>query len=72
MKTDTITDTQIRLHLLEDIRNDKVRISRNGLVYVRTDRERGDGGRRPWWMFAGFRRDLVCDVRDSIASAVAR
>lgn len=60
----TITDTQIRSYLLEDSRNDKVRITRNGEVHVRTDRERGDGGRRPWWMFAGFRRDLVRDIAD--------
>ena len=69
MTATTITDSQIREYLLNDSRNDKVRITRSGEVHVHTDRQRGDGGCRPWWMFAGFRRDLVCDVRDSIASA---
>lgn len=55
----TITDAQIRQYLLSDSRNDKVRITRTGEVHVRTDRERGDGGRRPWWMFVGFRTDLA-------------
>ena len=60
----TITDSQIRSYLLEDSRNDKVRITRNGAVHVHTNRERGDGGSRPWWMFAGFRRDLIRDIAD--------
>jgi hypothetical protein len=61
--TDTITDRQIREYLLEDSDHNKVVIKRNGEVHVHTDRQRGDGGRRPWWMFAGFRRDLVRDIQ---------
>lgn len=55
---ESMTDKQIREYLLNDNRNDKVRITRSGEVLVRTTRERGDGGRRPFWMFAGFRSDF--------------
>ena len=61
----TITDAQIRQYLRGDSRNDKVRITRSGEVLVRTNRERGDGGRRPWWMFAGFRADLVREIQSA-------
>lgn len=60
--TAIVTDRQIREYLLEDSSNDRVRITRSGEVHVHTDRARGDGGRSPWWMFAGFRRDLVRDI----------
>ncbi len=60
--TDTVTDKQIRKYLLEDSDHNKVVIKRNGEVHVHTDRQRGDGGRSPWWMFAGFRSDFVRDI----------
>ena len=50
MKT---TNSKIREYLLSDNRNSKVRITRSGDIHVRTDRQRGDGGKSPWWMFAG-------------------
>ena len=58
-----ITDKQIREYLLADDRNDKVRITRYGAVHVHTERERGDGGNRPWWMFAGYRADILSEMK---------
>lgn len=54
----TLTNKQIREVLLSDSNNLKVRISRSGWVYVLTNRDRGDGGKRPWWMMAGTRVEV--------------
>jgi hypothetical protein len=51
------TNTKIRQYLLSDSRNSKVKITRSGDIHVRTDRHRGDGGKSPWWMFAGKTTD---------------
>jgi hypothetical protein len=45
--------SQIRKMLLETPSNLKVRITRTGHVHVYTNRCRGDGGPRPWWMYIG-------------------
>lgn len=62
MTTTQITDSQIREYLLEDTYHEKVVIKRNGEVHVRTNRQRGDGGKSPWWMFAGYRSDIASDI----------
>jgi len=48
-----MTKSQIRAMLMD--RDDvlAVRITRDGEIHIKTDRERGDGGPTPWWMFAG-------------------
>jgi hypothetical protein len=46
-------NSQIRKTLLETPSNLKVRITRTGHVHVYTNRCRGDGGPRPWWMYIG-------------------
>jgi len=46
--------SEIRAMLLTDSRNLRVRITRKGEIHICTDRKRGDGGKTPWWMFAGY------------------
>ena len=62
----TITDKQIREYILEDLDHQKVVIRRDGQIHVYTYRQRGDGGKRPWWMLAGFRHDIVRDLQHPI------
>ena len=52
-----MTNKQIRSNLLSDSRNLSVRITRKGEVIVRTTRARGDGGKTPWTMLAGYVTD---------------
>lgn len=41
----------------------KVRLRDGERVEVYTSRSRGDGGKSPWWMFAGY----INDVRQQLA-----
>jgi hypothetical protein len=58
-----ITNKQIRSYILADSDHEKVVIKRNGEIHVRTNRQRGDGGSTPWWMFVGYRSDIVQEIQ---------
>ncbi len=58
-----ITDKQIREYILKDSDHEKVVIKRNGEIHVRTNRQRGDGGSIPWWMFAGDRSEIAAEIQ---------
>ena len=63
MKTTTETRGRPKLSnaqrklLMEHLKADKLVIRDSRLVHVHTRRERGDGGKVPWWMFAGNLED---------------
>lgn len=52
-------EKDLRAELLADPRVLRVRIKRDGAVDVMTDAPRGDGGRVPYWLFKGWKEELL-------------
>jgi hypothetical protein len=61
-----VTDKQIRAFFERKNDTMKVTIRRNGDVVVRTNKQRGDGVRGPWNMFAGHRDEIASDVAQDL------
>jgi hypothetical protein len=61
--TTNITDSQIREYILTNPDHIKVTIKRNGDIHVRTNKQRGDGGKTPWTMYWGDRSDAVRNIQ---------
>jgi hypothetical protein len=61
-KPNRISNREIREHVTRNPENLSATVRRNGHVIVRTSRPRGDGGRIPWNMFAGFRDEIAREI----------
>lgn len=60
MKAETLKKIRAAVLGREGVR--RVRITRAGEVHAWGDMQRGDGGKTPWWMFAGMVADLSREI----------